>query len=568
MTLLGSPEVAVGNALRSSKAMRILLASRHWVLRKSRITAMPPKCQLWHPTRGVSTSPTARSPNIVPQDAQALEGTEAAAAAMATVVKHEYTTAFNSEDLKASSLFAQFEPLPPPTRKRGALGSNTVTPNVVKIADKDVATILIDGKIILPQIGVADGPPVGVLPFKMVDDLFYTAKAASAGSTGSFWSYNQYRGKGEDGTEQKVKVHYCRSKHTMEKVCQEYFTGEKVLGFDLEWAADASRLHGLKKNVSLIQLASPSRIGLFHVALFSNKDEMVGPTFRAIMEDSGITKAGVSIKGDGSRLRNFLGIDSKGLLELSNLYKLVTYSAEGQYHKINRKLVPLATQVEHYLRLPLFKGQNVRSSDWTRPLSMAQVICRSYRFVLPLLSSHYLDSASDAYAGVQLYATLEHYRKQLDPCPPTPYHVEHGLPIRIADGIELSADEKSKSSRTRGKSRKKAPDSKDSRIEIAEDRVACYRAAHPSARASFVQLRAYYMWHGQGLDPQTIARLVRDPPLKIETIVGYILAAVQMEKFPVDTERLRHEIANMVPEDTLRSRWPSVAAAVTVSTPA
>jgi hypothetical protein len=226
-----------------------------------------------------------------------------------------------------------------------------------------------------PERKTTDDPPPPVFEYKMVDGLFYAAKRAEPGSAGSFWSHRQYRRTAEDGSSQNVKVHYCCSKHKMEQVCRQYFMDEKVLGFDLEWVADSTKRDGLKKNVSLIQLASPSRIALFHVALFHDSEDMVGPSFRSLMEDPEVTKVGVAIKGDTTRLRNYLDIHSRGLMELSNLYKLVTHSRTRQYHNINRRLVTLATQVEQYLHLPLFKGQNVRSSDWSRRLDIDQVNC-------------------------------------------------------------------------------------------------------------------------------------------------------------------------------------------------
>ncbi|KAI6089487.1 ribonuclease H-like protein, partial [Hypoxylon rubiginosum] len=509
------------------------------------MTATPPKHQLWHPTRGISFSPASRSPILAPRDARA--SNEAA------VARNQGSTVEPASDgLDTSSLYPSLEGLLPSTAKNDAPAldrspSRTVNGNAAAVpADKQATS---------PETKIPDDPPVATLSFKMMDDLFHAAKKAPAGSAGSFWSYSQYRKTAQDGTEQAVKVHYCQSTHTMEKVCKQYFMDEPVLGFDLEWAADSMKWQGLKKNVSLIQLASPSRIGLFHVALFADKADMVGPSFRAIMEDANITKTGVAIKGDATRLRNFLEIDSKGLLELSHLYKLVTYSAEGRFNEINKRLVPLATQVEQFLHLPLFKGQDVRSSDWTKRLNMDQVIY----------------SASDAYAGLQLYAALEYHRKQLDPCPPTPYHAERNLPIRLADNIELAtnddpvvdaADETELEAATPAKPRK-SPGPKDSRVEIAEDRVACYKAAHPNGiHASFPQLRAYYMWHDQGLDPATIAQLLRDPPLKMATVTGYILSAIQVEKLPVNKERLHEEITSSMPEATLRMRFPVVATMV------
>lgn len=434
---------------------------------------------------------------------------------------------------------------------------------------------------------VTDHPPPAVFEYKMVDDLFYAAKKAPRGTPASFWSYNQYRRTAEDGSLDKVKVHYCRSTHTMERVCKEHFMNEKVLGFDLEWMADSTRWDGLKKNVSLIQLASPSRIGLFHVALFPDTKDMVGPSFRSIMENPDVMKVGVSIKGDTTRLRRCLDVHSRGLIELSNLYKLVVHSRNQEYHKINRRLVPLAVQVEEFLHLPLFKGQDVRSSDWSKALNMDQV----------------LYSASDAYAGVQLYATLDHHRKQLDPCPPHPHFAESNLAIQIAEGVKATipddsveadddvlANEETTGSlilnvvidgelytvpplpkETKKKARqakKSAPTTpptakpleqpKDSRLEISEDRVAAYRASHPNTRATVAQLRSYYLWHCYDLPPFIIAQLVRRPPLKTATVVQYILSVVQSdENLPVDMNQLR-EVAKLIPSKALWARFPRI----------
>ncbi|KAI1390962.1 ribonuclease H-like protein [Hypoxylon trugodes] len=553
MMFFGSSEIA-GNVLRSSKALRASLALRHWVVRSFRMTTTPTKHQLWHPKRGISFSPATRSPNFHPQDRQAWNEN-----AIATNQARGFTS--ESDTLDSASLYPKLEELSLSTSENGTPKTNGATFEA-GAADKSAASPPAEKQDASSETNNLAEPPVSVLPFKMVDSLFYAAKKAPVGSKESFWSYNQYRGTVEDGTEQKVKVHYCRSKHTMEQVCQKYFMNEKVLGFDLEWVENSMKHHSAKRNVSLIQLASPSRIGLFHVALFNGTGSLIGPSFKAIMEDSSITKVGVAIKGDATRLRNFLGVDSKGLLELSHLYRLVKYLPRGEYKEINRKVVTLATQVGEFLHLPLFKGLDVRASDWTKALNMEQVIY----------------SASDAYAGLQLYAILEYHRKQLDPCPPTPYHAELNRPIRIAGGEELATSddptvdaieetelEASANSKPKSVSPKRPSGPKDSRVEIAEDRVACYKLAHPDARANVPQLRAYYLWHDQGLDPQTIAQVLRDPPLKMSTVTSYILGAVQHEKLPIDVERMRQEVACMVEkENLLRSRWPSVADAIAV----
>lgn len=218
-------------------------------------------------------------------------------------------------------------------------------------------------------------PPLTSLDFNICKELFDAARGLPKDSPGSFWSHTMYKSTGPDGSTQNVKVHYCTSKHTMEHVCQKYFRDQPVLGFDLEWVAYAKREDGPRENVSLIQVASPGRIGLFHVALFP-KDDFVAPTFRAIMEDPRVAKVGVHVQADCTRLRNFLGVDTRGIFELSHLYKLVKHAEDKQRRKlINKVPVALATQVHELLKLPLFKGQTVRSSNWSKPLTSQQLTC-------------------------------------------------------------------------------------------------------------------------------------------------------------------------------------------------
>ena len=218
-------------------------------------------------------------------------------------------------------------------------------------------------------------PPSTSLDYQMSSESFNKARKCIKGSPGSYWSHLMYHKVEEDGTTRNVKVHYCTSKQTMEWVCQKHFTNEKIIGLDLEWSPGATKKLGVRQNVSLIQLATQSRIALFHIALFS-KDDFVSPTFRQIMESPEISKVGVAIKGDCTRLGNYLGIAAQGIFELSHLYKQVKYVRERKPELINKALVTLATQVEECLGLPLYKGDSVRASDWTRSLNGRQITCR------------------------------------------------------------------------------------------------------------------------------------------------------------------------------------------------
>ena len=197
---------------------------------------------------------------------------------------------------------------------------------------------------------------------------------ASKTSRSAYWQYTLYEGlKGE-----KVRVHYCKSLETTERISK-LFLNESVIGFDVEWKPMATVKEGIRKNVSTIQLASEERIALFHVARFSKGDraeDLVAPSFKQIMESTSITKVGVSVKSDCTRLRKFMDIDSRGLFELSHLYKLVKFASDD-VKKINKKLVSLATQVEEHLMLPMYKDQSVRASDWSEDLNYEQIYCIS-----------------------------------------------------------------------------------------------------------------------------------------------------------------------------------------------
>ncbi|TWU73751.1 hypothetical protein ED733_002088 [Metarhizium rileyi] len=386
--------------------------------------------------------------------------------------------------------------------------------------------------------------PSTPLSFKISPTLFHAARTAKAGSLESFWSHTMYQRAGDQGVLERVKVHYCTSRHTTEQVCQEHFLGQAVLGFDLEWLPYSTRSDGPRENVSLIQIASPERIGLFHVAMFAENEDFVPPTLRSIMEDPNVSKVGVQIQGDCTRMKNYLGVQCQGIFELSHLYKQVKYTAAKTPELINRVPVALSTQVLELLGLPLFKGEVVRSSNWMKRLNY---------------------SASDAYAGVQLYHVLESRRKGLDPCPPRPHHAELGLPIPVAkpkaepdsDVGDVASDDSFSSIGSVLEAELLnlpldpiKPLVRDPRILAAEERASEYRKSKKkSISAQPAALRAYFVWHSNvSLKPEAVARLLRDPPLKTNTVVSYILNVIVGEKMAFDKKRLKSEVLLLLDE--------------------
>ncbi|KAI4118978.1 MAG: hypothetical protein LQ345_001060 [Seirophora villosa] len=413
----------------------------------------------------------------------------------------------------------------------------------------------------------------------------------------AYWQYTLYEGPKAE----KVKVHYCKSLETSERIAKR-FLNERVIGFDIEWKPQASAKEGIRKNVAVIQLASEDRIAIFHLARFSKGDsidELVAPSLRRIMESASITKVGVSIKSDCTRVRKFLGINSRGLFELSHLYKLVKY-ATNDVKKINKMLVSLATQTEQHLLLPMYKDESVRSSDWSEDLNYEQI--------------YY--AASDSYAGFQLYHSLNQKRLALIPPPPLPAHADLNLPIRLANGQTvaeyedpsaeepLSEPSSSPSIAPLSPTDALAEDVMNLQIEdttppspspsepepttapslsshpsfiAANDWVTRYRASHPllspkisstdlsypllpssphtppipsststppppppqKTRATPSLLRAYFLFHHHRLSVPDIAALLRAPPLQRATVAGYVLEAARVEGLQLEAGRVQ-----------------------------
>ncbi|RHZ71019.1 hypothetical protein CDV55_107506 [Aspergillus turcosus] len=233
-----------------------------------------------------------------------------------------------------------------------------------------------------------------------------------------FWSHRLRKApSGKD-----IIVHYCKSLKKTEEVAK-YFLNDDVIGFDMEWKAQSSKSASIQNNVSLIQIANAERIALFQIALFKparTLEDFVSPSLQKVLESPNITKAGVAIKADCTRLKNFLGINVRGVFELSHLYKLVKY-CQSDPALINKRPVNLSEQVEEHFGLPLAKDDDVRCGDWTTALNYRQV---QY-------------AATDSYACLCLFNTMDAKRRALTPMPPLPAHAELDLPIRLAEEVDV-----------------------------------------------------------------------------------------------------------------------------------
>jgi hypothetical protein len=413
-------------------------------------------------------------------------------------------------------------------------------------------------------------PPHKPFLFQPDMELFDAAKAATSGMSSSYWSYKLYRGPHKE----TVKAFYGTTLENSERIAK-MFLNEEVLGFDMEWKMYATADDEIKSNVSVIQLASETKIGVFHIALFrgQNVDDLVIPSLKVILENVNIRKTGVNIIGDARRLYRHLGIKAQSLVELSYHYNLWKTKTEGG-DRVPKRCVALATQIQEHLGLPLFKEDYVRKSDWTRPLFGQR-----------------LDYATnDAYASIQLYDVLEGKRKALKPCPPYPPYAEIVNPL----------DKPSKSASPKPSTRKprspkpvslKYPSPKCAYEEamnaasaaaataitlqesltgaaasifrvhawMKEERGLKKNTEEAGYKSKPSELRSYALWHREQLEVADIANALRDPPLKQETVAEYILNCVMADKLPF--ERLRMDAVLLLkPEWVVKRRYSSLCA--------
>lgn len=210
------------------------------------------------------------------------------------------------------------------------------------------------------------------LPISAEDAYHLDVKSTSSEEAPLFWSHSDQH----SPSGQRPIVHYCKSLESTETIAR-HFLNSKVVGFDMEWKAQASAMDSIQNNLSLIQIANEERIALFQIALFKparSLEDLVAPSLKRIIESADITKVGVSIKADSTRLRKYLGVEAKSIFELSHLYKLVKYG-QNQPKLVNKRTVNLSDQVEEHLGLPLEKSEDVRCGDWARSLNYRQVQC-------------------------------------------------------------------------------------------------------------------------------------------------------------------------------------------------
>lgn len=151
---------------------------------------------------------------------------------------------------------------------------------------------------------------------------------------------------------------------------------EPVLGFDTE-----SRPTFAKGEVStgphLIQLATDARAWLFPVRLTGSH-----PALRQLLESPAVLKVGFGLGSDLAQLRGKLGIEARGVLDLSRALP----------REAPNKTLGAKTAVARYLGQRMRKSKHVTTSNWANPrlserqmlyaANDAQVALRVYRLAL------------------------------------------------------------------------------------------------------------------------------------------------------------------------------------------
>ena len=162
------------------------------------------------------------------------------------------------------------------------------------------------------------------------------------------------------------------------------------------------------------------------------------------------------------------------------------------------------------------------------------------------------DSAADAYAGVQLYHVLDEQRQKLDPCPPRPFYSELKIPIPIPEEViaESSSEQEDSISNPGTDASASKPSTEvgsrflDSRVAEADAKMQKYRSGkHSPVSVGPSALRTYYIWYeNKDLNPEAIAKLLRDPPLRTYTVTSYILNSIAGEDLPFCKTRMKEDI--------------------------
>lgn len=153
-------------------------------------------------------------------------------------------------------------------------------------------------------------------------------------------------------------------------------SAEAVLGFDTE-AKPTFAKGEVSTGPHLIQLATEQKVWLFQIPRHAQHAGL-----RAIIESAAILKVGFGLGSDLAQLRGRLGVEPKGILDLS----------QALPREAPNKTLGAKSAVARYLGQQLSKSRRVTTSNWANPrlnerqmlyaANDAQVAVRIYRLAL------------------------------------------------------------------------------------------------------------------------------------------------------------------------------------------
>ncbi|MDN0081464.1 3'-5' exonuclease [Crenobacter sp. SG2305] len=150
-----------------------------------------------------------------------------------------------------------------------------------------------------------------------------------------------------------------------------------TIGFDTE-SRPTFRKGEESTGPHLIQLASHERAWLIPVALLSD----VAP-LKALLESPAIAKVGFDLKSDTRRLRDKLGIECAGLVDVGDLCR-----EEDERHTVGAVQAVARVFGQHFR-----KSKRVSTSNWGSTV---------------LTDAQQLYAANDAHVALQVYLALQH----------------------------------------------------------------------------------------------------------------------------------------------------------------
>ncbi|KAK5676201.1 hypothetical protein LTS10_011013 [Elasticomyces elasticus] len=158
-------------------------------------------------------------------------------------------------------------------------------------------------------------------------------------------------------------VHYCTDAAVADEVAKRFMHAQ-TLGFDIEYKPGSAVT--ARDAVSVIQVATADEVAVFHLAVYPPTADLLGPSLRAIIESKTIAKVGNRIKGDMTRIETWYHT------KRVNVHDLMDTSKDARANGLisDQKL---STQFQMLTKQDLYKGNDVRMSDWSQRLSSQQL---------------------------------------------------------------------------------------------------------------------------------------------------------------------------------------------------